>query len=397
MDFSFTKEQEDLRNEFEAFIIKEMKDAPPGWEGVADPYDTDEAWAFHRYMAKRLAEEGWLVSPWPKEYGGRDASPIDQLIYDEVLGYHNVPGVDILGVRMLGPAILHLGTEEQKEKHLLPIAKGDVMWCQGWSEPDAGSDLASLKTSAVLDGDYYRVNGQKIWTSGAHRADWIFLLVRTDPEEKRSKGLTFLLADMKTPGITVRPVPMMNGVHSFNEVFLDDVKIHVSDRLGDHNRGWDVTKAIMNFERSSVSDVAVAKRDLEDLVQYCKETTRNGAALIKDPVIRHRLADLAIEIEISRTLAYNIAWIREKGEILASMTPMSVAKVYSTEMCQHMAYTGIKILGPHGQVKGEGKWAALYGKFEQAYQLCMGMNLAGGSSEIQRNIITWTALQLPRV
>jgi len=398
MDFSFTPEQEALRKEFEDFFKEEMKKAPAPWVGgVEGMYGSAEGWAFHLQMAKKLSEKGWLVSSWPKEYGGSDASPIEQMIFSDVAGYYRSPGVDIFGVGMIGSAIIYMGTDEQKKEHLLPIAKGDRMWCQGWSEPDAGSDLAALTTSGILDGDHYVLNGQKIWTTGAHNADWIFILFRSNPEESRSKGLTCVLADMKTPGITVRPLLMMDGSHTFNEVFFDDVKVPVKNRLGEHNEGWAVTRAIMNFERSSFDVASSCRRDLEDLVQYCKETTHHGTPIIKDSVIRHRLADLAIEIGVSETMAYRLTWLKEKGEILASMTPASAAKVISTEMSQNLAYTGIQIMGPRGQVKDGSKWAPLYGKFEQTYQLCMGMNLAGGSSEIQRNIITWTALQLPRV
>ena len=397
MDYSFTPEQEALRRDFDEFFKEAMKEAPPGWRGgIECIYENDENWAFHRRMARKLAEKKWLVLSWPEEYGGKNASPIEQMIFGDVAGYHKAPGVDIFGVSMIGPAILAMGSEEQKKKHLPPIAGGEIMWCQGWSEPDAGSDLAALSTRGVRERDNYIVNGQKIWTTGAHKADWIFLIVRTDPESKRSKGLTFLLADKNTPGITVNPILMMNGTHSFNEVFLDDVRIPVANRLGEENEGWKVTRAVMNFERSSVGDVAHSKRNLEELVGFCKEKKACGAPLIKDPHVKHRLVDLFIECEVARAMVYKIAWLLEKGELQKSMAPASAAKLVCSELAQRLAYEGLKIMGLFGQVKEGSKWAPLHGSFEHAYQLCMGANIAAGTSEIQKNLIAWTALGLPR-
>lgn len=400
MDFSFTPEQEALRREFAEFFREAMKEAPPYWSGdIESRYTTDEGWAFHRKMARMLAEKGWLVRAWPKEYGGQNASPIEQMIFAEVAEYYQAPGVDVFGVRMIGPTILALGTAEQKKEHLPPIARGEIMWCQGWSEPNAGSDLAALTTRAVREGEYYIVNGQKIWTTGAHRADWIFLLVRTDPTAKRSRGLTFLLADKNTPGITVRPVLTMEGSHAFNEVFLDDVKIPVRNRLGAENEGWQVTRVVMNFERTSVGEIAKARRELEELIEFCKETWHGNEPLIKNPLIRNQLAGLFIEIEVGRAFMYKIAWMHEKGELLstANAAYASAAKLYGTELTQRLAYTGSQIMGLYGQVKTGSRWAPLHGKFERAYQLCMGMNIAAGTSEIQKNLIAWTALELPRI
>ena len=332
----------------------------------------------------------------PKSYGGQDASPVEQAIFNEVAGYYKAPGIDIFGVRMLGPAVLVWGTEEQKKEYLLPIARGEVMWCQGWSEPNAGSDLAALETRAVREGEYYVVNGQKVWTTGAHRADWIFLLVRTDPGAKRSRGLTFLLADKKTPGITVRPILTMEGSHTFNEVFLEDVKIPIRNRLGEENEGWQVARTVMNFERSSAGEIGRARKELEELIEFCREKKREGEPLIKNPLISSRLVNLFIEIEVGRVLMYKIAWLMQKGQLHESMAPASAAKLYSTELAQRLAYAGAQVMGLYGQVKKGSKWAPLHGKYERDYQLCMGMNIAAGASEIQKNLIAWTALNLPR-
>jgi alkylation response protein AidB-like acyl-CoA dehydrogenase len=398
MDFNLSPNQEKLRDKFRLFFRKEMENAPPGWHGgnVAEPYSSDENWAFHVNMACKLGEKGWLMLPLPEKYGGLNASPVVQMIFNETAGYYRAPGVDVFGVKMIGPVIHAMGNEEQKKAHLMPIAKGELFWCQGWSEPDAGSDLAALSTTGVRDGDYYIVQGQKIWTTGAHRADWIFLLIRTDPEAERSRGLTFLLADMKTPGISVEPIHMVDGHHSFNQVFLDEVRIPVRNRVGEENQGWKVAKAISNFERTGVLPVGFIERELEDVITYCKETKCRGQRLIDDSFIRNRLADLAAEIEAIRALYFRIACLHETGEIIESVALSSAAKVFTAELYQRLVYTGCDIMGLFSQVKQGSRWDFLKGAFERNYQTCLGENIAAGTSEIQRNIIAWTALGLPR-
>ncbi|MFC1821741.1 acyl-CoA dehydrogenase family protein [Thermodesulfobacteriota bacterium] len=398
MDFSLTPEEEKLSLEFKEFFEKEMSEAPADWQGgLDDPFFNDENWAFHVKMARKLGERGWLTLSWPEVYGGLNASPTSQMLFNELAGYYKVPGVDMVGVKMMGPVIYLLGTEEQKKEHLKPIARGERFWCQGWSEPDAGSDLAALSTHATREGDSYIVNGQKLWTTGAHKSDWIFLLVRSQPDSKRSKGLTFLLADMKTPGISVEPIHLMNGHHSFNEVFLDNVKIPAINRIGEENKGWKVTKTLSNFERSGALPVSYIERDLEDLISYCKEATYQGDLLINDNLVRHRLSAIAAEVEVARAMIYRITCLHETGEFVESVAASSAAKVHTAELYQRLVYDGSHILGLNCQVKGGSRWAPLKGIFERNYQFCMGWNIAAGTSEIQRNVIAWTALGLPRV
>ncbi|MFQ5924476.1 MAG: acyl-CoA dehydrogenase family protein [Dehalococcoidia bacterium] len=393
MDFKFTPEQEALRKEFEDFFKEAMKEAPQGWVAGLESTFSEEGWPFHRSLARQLAKKGWLSRPWPKEYGGQDASIIEQLIFNEVRGYYGATGVDIFGVNMLAPTLLMWGTEEQKRQHLPPVAEAETMWCQCWSEPNAGSDLASLTTRAVKDGDEYIINGQKIWTSGAHRADWCFMLARTDLEQPRHRGLSYFLVDMKTPGITVRPLLSMESSHLYNEVFFDDVRVPKQNLVAEENRGWYVTLMTMNFERSGVAGMTEARRTLEELVEFCKETRRDGEVLAKNPFIRHRLAQMAIEIEVGRAMSYRVAWLQEKGEMAAAEA--CAAKVYGSELGQRLAYLGCQIMGLYGQVK-RSRWAPLMGRFESAYQACMGMNIAAGTSEIMRNIIAIRGLELPR-
>jgi alkylation response protein AidB-like acyl-CoA dehydrogenase len=396
LDFRLTPEQEKLKAEFENFFGEEMKKAPP--LGAENIYDNDEAWEFHRYIARRLGERGWLSRPWPKEYGGQAAPIMEQLLFSAAKAYYRAPGVDVQGVGMLAPTLLASGNEEQKRQHLPPIAHGEIMWCQGWSEPNAGSDLASLKTRAVRNGDYYIINGQKTWTSGAHRAQWCFMLARTDPEQPRHRGLSFFLVDMSTSGINLRPVKALNGTHMFNEMYFDDVKVPKENMVGDENRGWYVSLMTMNFERSSIGFMAEAKRNLEELIEYCKETKRDGKRLSQQPLVRQLLTQLTIDVEVGLALSYKVAWLQQKGE--AFMMPAAVTacsgKVYGSELGQRLAYAGSRILGLYGQVKPGSKWAPLKGRFESSYQECISLNMGGGTSEIQRNVIAMRGLELPR-
>lgn len=396
MDFGLTPEQQALRKEFDNFFREEMKKAPP--LGAENIYDNDEAWAFHCYMARKLGEKGWLSRPWPKAYGGQDAPIIEQLLFNEAKAYHRAPGVDVQGVGMLAPTLLASGNEEQKQQHLPPIARGEIMWCQGWSEPNAGSDLASLTTRAVRNGDYYIINGQKTWTSGAHRAQWCFMLARTDPNQPRHRGLSFFLVDMKTPGLKLRPVKGLNGTHMFNEMFFDDVRVPKENMVGEENRGWYVSLMTMNFERSSIGFMAEAKRNLEDLMEFCRETKRGGKRLSQQPLIRHLLAQLTIEVEVGLALSYKVAWLQQKGEtyVIQAAISASMGKVYGSELGQRLAYAGSRILGLYGQVKAGSKWAPLKGRFESSYQECVSLNIGGGTSEIQRNVIALRGLELPR-
>jgi len=396
MDFRFTPEQEALRKEFEDFYREEMKNAPPEWGTSLEAlFGEDACWEFQRKIAKKLAAKSWLSRPWPKEYGGQDAPLIEQFIFSEVMGYYRGAGVDPWGMGMLAPTLLVSANEEQKREHLPYIARAERFWTQLWSEPGAGSDLASLTTRAVRSGDDYIVNGQKIWTSGAHRADWGFMLARTNPQEKRSRGLSFFLIDMKTPGITIRPVPSMDGSHGFNEVFLDDVRVPVRNRVGEENEGWLASQMTSNFERSMVALFSMLKRGLEELVEFCQKTKLGDKTLAQDPLIRHRLAQLAIEIEAGRAYAYSVVWNQIKGGIIMAGHFAAAAKVMATELNQRFTYTACQILGLYGQVKTS-RWALLQGSYEKQYQECLGLNMGGGTSEIMRNLVCTLGLGLPR-
>ena len=396
MDFRFTPEEEALRKEFDDFFKEEMKKAPPQWGTSMEAiFGIDECWEFHKQTAKKLAAKDWLARPWPREYGGQEASLVEQFIFNDVMGYHRGAGVDHWGIALLAPTLLFSANDEQKREHLPPIARAEIFWTQLWSEPGAGSDLASLTTRAVRDGDDYIVSGQKTWTSGGHRADWGFMLARTNPEEKRSRGLSFFLVDMKSPGITIEPILNLEGSHLFNEVFLDDVRVPARNMVGGENQGWVASQMTSNFERSMIQLFAYLTRELEELVEFCKEPKWGGEVLANNPLVRHTLAKLAIEIEAGRAFSYSILWSQIQGGLIMAAPLAAAAKALATELVQRFTYAGSQILGLYGQVK-ESRWAPLQGRFEKEYQLCPGLNMAGGTSEIMRNLICSLGLGLPR-
>jgi alkylation response protein AidB-like acyl-CoA dehydrogenase len=396
MDFKFTMQEEALRKEFNDFFGEEMKNAPPEWGTSMEAiFGLDACWEFHKKLAKKLAAKGWLSLPWPKEYGGRDASLVEQFIFSDVMGYNRGAGVDHWGITLLAPTLLVSANEQQKSEHLPPIARAELFWTQLWSEPGAGSDLASLTTRAVKDGDDYIVNGQKIWSSGAHRADWGFLLARTNPNEKRSRGLSFFLVDMKTPGITIRPIPSIDDSHLFNEVFLDDVRIPARNMVGEENQGWIASQMTSNFERSMIALFSYLKRELEELIEFCQETKRQDKLLSENPLVRHRLAQMAIEIDVGRAFSYFVLWNQIKGGLVMAAPLAASAKVLATETVQRFTFSACQIIGLYAQVK-ESRWAPLKGRFEKEYQQCLGLSMAGGTSEIMRNLVCAMGLGLPR-
>ncbi len=388
MDYRFTPEEEAFRQEIRSFLRAEL----PEDRQMGEEAGSEEEWQFARQFQKKLAAKGWLVPHWPKKYGGADMGIMEQVVMREEMAYARSPIPDIFGVNMLGPVLMMYGTDDQKRQHLPGIASAEVLWCQGYSEPGSGSDLASLQTRAVRDGDDYVINGQKIWTSVAHRADWIFLLARTDPEAPKHKGISFLLAPMTTPGISTRPLINLAGSHQFNEVFFEDVRTPATNIVGDENRGWYVGAALLDFERSGIGGVSAAKRSLDDLVEYCRDARSNGGV---DPKARHKLAELAIEAELGRFLSYHVASIQARGEV--PNMEASAAKVFNSELSQRIANAGVNILGLYGGLRPEAKkWSRLRGQFAIAHMVSLGITIAGGTSEIQRGIIAQRGLALPR-
>ena len=390
MHFSFTPEETTFRKDLQDFLKAEI---PPGYKG-ADEYGRSEDVEFERHMRRGLIDRGWLTMAWPREYGGQDASNVKMAIFAEEMMYHEAPGKDSSGVGLLAPAVMRHGTPEQKAKYLPPIARGEVTWAQGFSEPESGSDLASLQTTAVKDGDDYLITGQKIWSSGAHLADWMFVLARTNPDAPKHRGITYFLVDMKTPGIAVRPIINMVGDHHFNEEYFDSVRVPAENIIGEVNRGWYVAMTTLNFEREGTTYTARARKPLDMLISLLKEARANGSGLSLTPALRHRLADRVLETEVSRILAYRIAWMVDQG--LEPQHEASISKLISSELLMRVANTGMQVLGMMGQLDEDSKYARLKGKFHRMYLWSISEPIGGGTSEIQRNIIATRGLGLPR-
>jgi len=389
MDFRFSESEEKFREELTSWLNRELASRPGD-----DEDNPDSSWDFNLVMRKKLAEKGWLTMAWPEEYGGQSASHMMQVIFSEEMSYNRAPGRDVFGTRMMAPTLMIHGTEEQKKQFLPPVSRGDVQWCQGYFEPESGSDLASLQTRAVEDGDDFVVNGTKIWTSSAHRADHIMVLTRTDPDAPKHRGISFLLCDMNTPGITVNPIINMADDHGFNMVTFEDVRIPKKNLVGEQNRGWYVGATLLDFERSGVDYSAGAKRTLEELIDFAKNNKKNGTLIADDPVMRNRFADLAIEVEVSKLISYNIAWMQSQG--LVPNKEASMGKVLGTELQQHVSYTGMQMLGMHGQLGPGSSHAPLKGRIEHMYLTDVSETIQAGTSEINRNIIATRGLGLPR-
>lgn len=395
MDFRFTEAQDSLRQEVREFLIKEL---PPDWAKrvfipVEDVCRYEEFWAVHKRLAPKLGEKGWLSMSWPKEYGGSNASHVTNLVFQEELYSHGAPGRDTYGVGMIASAIIDFGTEEQKLRHLKPIAKGEVFWCEGFSEPEAGSDMAAIQTRAVEDGDDFIINGQKVWTTGAHHADWSILIARTDPDAPKHRGISCFLVDMKTPGITVSPIIGMDGLQESDEVFFDDVRVPRENLLGEKNQGWGVALAVLNYERSWIESVAVPRRLFEEVVKYIKETSQDPT---KNPLISQRLAEIAIEAEVARLFSYRAVWLQDKGLKHESTYQASICHLFNAQLMQHVCFTAMELLGLYGLLKEGSSWAPLMGRVPDLYLGNFGWGIGGGTNEIQRNIIAWRGLGLPR-
>ncbi|MCH7705526.1 MAG: acyl-CoA dehydrogenase family protein [Chloroflexi bacterium] len=386
MDFAFPQELEDFRKEIQAFVKQEL---PDDWTGV----DEDASPETIRPLRKKLSDKGWLTIAWPKEYGGMGAPHLQQLVFNEEMAYNRVPAADN-AITMLGPILMMEGTDDQKSTFLPPIANADVRWAQGYSEPGSGSDLASLQTRAVEDGDDFIINGTKIWTSGAHHADWLFMLARTDADAPKHRGISFLLVDMKTPGLEVRPIINMANIHGFNQLFFDNVRVPKRNLVGEYNRGWYVGARLLDFERSGVGRSAGARKTLEELVEFAKETSWNGEVLSKNPTTRNRLADMAIEVEVARMISYHIGWLQSKGEVFNREA--SMGKLFGSEMVQRIFRTGMSMMGLYGTLAKGSKWAPLQGRVERGFLTSFSSTIAAGTSEIQRNVIATRGLGLPR-
>ena len=396
MDFRFSPDEEAFRGEIRAFLKTEL---PGDWAesgGVTGGLGEggEERWEFLRAFQRKLASKGWLTLGWPREHGGLGASHMMQVIYNEEMTYHRAPTQLGVGPDRVGPTIILYGSEEQKRRHLPGIAGADSVWCQGFSEPGAGSDLASLQTRADADGDYFVINGSKIWTSFGHKADWCILLARTEAEAPKHKGISYFLLDMRTPGIAVRPLIDITNRHTFNQLFFEDVRVPRDCLVGELNRGWYVAAATLDFERSGINRVVAGLRTHQELLEYAREARLNGGRLIDQRTVRNKLAELGIEFTAGRMLAYRVASMQARGQIPNAEASMS--KLYGSELQQRLAGAGMQILGLGGQLEAGSRWAPLAGRLEQFYILASALTVAAGTSEIMRGIIAGRGLGLPR-
>jgi alkylation response protein AidB-like acyl-CoA dehydrogenase len=381
MDYRLTGEQRAFQAEVSDFIDHGL---PAGWDAAQTTLD--ERMTVERSVMRALAERHWLALPWPKEYGGMGATPVEQLIFNEQMSYRGVPGTVNMGVFWVGPVVMLYGTVEQKADYLSAIADGTDIWCTLYSEPGAGSDLAAMQTRAERDGDDYVINGQKIWTTFGHYADWGWLAARTDPNVPKHKGLSTFAVKMDSPGITVRPLVNMAGTHEFNEVYFEDVRVPAANLVGEENRGWYNVAVGLDFERSSIGAVSSARRTVDDLVQHVRDNRATASASA-----RLRLADHALSVQVLRQMAYYIAWMQ--GDGLVPTREAQMAKLFGAELQQRVANTAIDLFGMEGQAARPSATALPY---HYTYLRAVANTIEGGTSEMQRSVIATRGLGLPR-
>ena len=408
MDWADTPEQATFRNEVRSFIQGNL---PQYYKDLAEKggeVGSEGGWQHDRKLgspeAKAAAIEweqavqshNWVAPHWPSEYGGAGMSPIEQFILKQEMASAGAPDVGGQGVAMLGPTLIAHGTDEQKERFLPATLSGEISWAQGYSEPGAGSDLASLQTRAIRDGDEWVVNGQKIWTSNAHRADWIFALVRTDPDAPKHRGISFMLMDMATPGINVRPLISGGWMHFSNETFYEDVRVPASQVVGEVNRGWYVGMTLLDFERSNISGAVTSRRELDFMLDYAHSDEGSARSRISEIAsVRADVADRFIESEVGFNYSFRIISMQNAGII--PNYEASTSKMFLSELSQRIARTGIKVFGLYSNVwDPESEFAPNGSRSTQNYFHLIPSTIAGGSSEIQRNIIATRGLGLPR-
>ena len=395
MQFHDTPAMADFRQEVRAFIEQEQPDYFAAGGEIEDPYFGDGSPAFSeafREWRKRVAKHGWIAPAWPKEYGGAGLGVLEQFVLNEEFAQQRVPRVGTdSGVMMAGPTIIAHGTEEQQREHLSTILTGETIWCQGFSEPGSGSDLASLQTRAVRDGDDYVINGQKIWTSGAHIANWMFALVRTEPNAPKHRGISYLVLPMDSPGITVRRINQMSGGAGFNEVFFEDVRVPVRNRIGEENRGWYVGVTTLDFERSGIGSAVELNQSVEAVTRFAHET---GASKRSD--LRYELVDRSIEASVLTLLGYNVVTMQAKG--LIPNHEASASKLFGSELSQRLAGTIMRVGGFSSLLADPpADWPHAVRRYAGNKALgTVASTIAGGTSEIQRNIIASRGLGLPR-
>ena len=393
MDVTYTPEERAFQRAVRSWLTKNVprkqRDERPMEFG--DPRRLEAAKAWQR----KVHAAGYLALGWPREYGGQAADIMRQTIVNEEMVRAHAPGlIGMMGIQMVGPTLIAHGSDEQRARFLPKILTADEIWCQGYSEPGSGSDLASLRTRAELRGDEFVVNGQKVWTSNAQFADWMFCLVRTDPDAPKHGGISYLLIDMKTPGITVRPLVQMTGDPGFNEVFFEDVRVPKTNLVGGLNNGWQVANATLAHERNMLGSTTRTQQILQGLLHLARTQKRNGKPATADPLVRQRLAALAIRVETMKLEAY-----RQLTDTLRGRKPgiaASVSKLVTTELNHDLARAALEILGSYGPLGRNDRRARDRGLWPIDFMFSLGLIIGGGTSQIQKNIIAERGLGMPK-
>ncbi|HXH83920.1 MAG TPA: acyl-CoA dehydrogenase family protein [Candidatus Tectomicrobia bacterium] len=391
MDFEFSEREEAFRKEVRHWLEANLPDDLRGRAFAASRADREEV-ARLRAWQKRMYEAGYVGMDWPREFGGRGASIVEQIIlYQEMARAESPQFVNRGGLSMLGPTLMKHGTVAQQTRFLPGILTADELWCQGFSEPDAGSDLANLQTRAVRDGDHFVVNGQKVWTSMAHVADWCFLLVRTDPDAPRHRGISFLLVDMRTPGITVRPLRQITGEAEFNEVFFDGVRVPAENLVGRLNEGWSVAITTLAYERDLLTFIRhISLRNaLHRLIRLVRQQGKAGDRLVRQKIAELWIGEQALQLNGYRSLT----------KILKGGQPGpegSTSKLFWSQLDQELALTATQVIGPLSQIAAGSPWAPDDGQWEFYELLARGSGIRAGTSEILRNILAERVLGLPK-
>jgi alkylation response protein AidB-like acyl-CoA dehydrogenase len=393
MDFNYSPEQEAYRMRVREWL--EANQPPPLTREEREHISEDLLWERNKRWHKKLYENGWMGMSWPREYGGRGASYIEQLIFQQELAQLNLPpGVNILGIIMNGPALMQWGTAEQKRRYLQPILMADEIWCEGMSEPGAGSDLAAIQTRAQLQGDYFIVNGQKVWTTVAHRSDFCQLFVRTDANVPKHKGLSSLIVDMHSPGVTVKPLRQITGDAEFNEIFFEDVRVPKENLLGPLNAGWQVLVSTLMHERFGISEtVSGSEVILNQLVELAKTIPLNEAPAAHDDEIRQQIAQFACEAAAKKYNGLRALTKRLKGQQPGAEA--SIGKLVSTELSQRMTRFASRLLGQYATLDRHSMFAP-DGDWLRRMLWVEALTVAGGTSAVQKNMIGERILQLPK-
>lgn len=390
MDIRFDDKTEHFRQEVRTWLEANVPPAPM-------PTDPEAAFKVMRDWQRRMYDAGWAGIHWPQAYGGRGATLLEQAVfYQELARAKAPPMANGLGLLIVGPTLMDHGTEAQKKRYIPKILSAEEIWCQGFSEPNSGSDLASLQTRAIEEGDDFVVNGQKIWTSYAQYADMCILLVRTDPEAPKHRGISYILVDMHSPGVTVKPLRQMSGGAEFNEVFFDHVRVPRTNLVGELNAGWRIAMTTLTHERGSASfgTQVHIKRALDDIIDLAKRVVRNGRPVSADPVMRQKLADAYIRVDVMRLNNYRTMSRHLRGE--APGPEASLDKLYWSETHQALQETGQEILGLHAQLSPQSPYYPTDVDLQFAFLFSRAETIFSGTSEIQKNIIGERVLGLPR-